>query len=50
MKNGIEGGTGMDLVERYLNAVAAQLPKEARDDIVAGARAVAAPAKSSGAK
>ena len=28
----------MDLVERYLNAVAAQLPKEARDDIVAELR------------
>ncbi|MDQ1154267.1 hypothetical protein [Brevundimonas sp. SORGH_AS_0993] len=28
----------MDLVERYLNAVAAQLPKETRDDIVAELR------------
>ena len=35
MNIGKEGETGMDLVERYLKAVAAQLPKDNRDDIVA---------------
>ncbi len=38
MNTGKEGETGMDLVERYLKAVAAQLPKESRDDIVAELR------------
>ena len=35
MNIGKEGETGMDLVERYLKAVAAQLPKDNREDIVA---------------
>jgi len=35
---GKEGETGMDLVERYLKAVAAQLRKDNRDDIVAELR------------
>lgn len=38
MITGIEGESGMDLVERYLKAVAAQLPKATRDDIVAELR------------
>ena len=38
MNTGKEGETGMDLVERYLKAVAAQLPKETREDIVAELR------------
>ena len=38
MNIGKEGETGMDLVERYLKAVAAQLPKETREDIVAELR------------
>ena len=38
MNTGKEGETGMDLVERYLKAVAAQLPKDNRDDIVAELR------------
>ncbi|WP_368034590.1 hypothetical protein [Brevundimonas vesicularis] len=38
MNIGKEGETGMDLVERYLKAVAAQLPKENREDIVAELR------------
>ena len=38
MNTGKEGETGMDLVERYLKAVAAQLPKGTRDDIVAELR------------
>ena len=35
MNTGKEGETGMDLVERYLKTLAAQLPKDSRDDIVA---------------
>ena len=38
MIKGTEGENGMDLVERYLKAVAAQLPKATRDDIVAELR------------
>ena len=38
MNTGKEGETGMDLVERYLKAVAAQLPKDNREDIVAELR------------
>lgn len=38
MNTGKEGETGMDLVERYLKAVAAQLPRETREDIVAELR------------
>ena len=38
VNTGKEGETGMDLVERYLKAVAAQLPKGNRDDIVAELR------------
>ena len=38
MNIGKEGETGMDLVERYLKAVAAQLRKDNRDDIVAELR------------
>ncbi|MFA4898094.1 MAG: hypothetical protein WC563_01085 [Brevundimonas sp.] len=38
MNIGKEGEAGMDLVERYLKAVAAQLPKDNRDDIVAELR------------
>jgi hypothetical protein len=38
VNTGKEGGIGMDLVERYLKAVAAQLPKETREDIVAELR------------
>ncbi|MFA4939380.1 hypothetical protein [Brevundimonas sp.] len=38
MNTGKEGETGMDLVERYLKALAAQLPKDSRDDIVAELR------------
>ena len=38
MNIGKEGEAGMDLVERYLKVVAAQLPKDNRDDIVAELR------------
>lgn len=38
MNIGKEGERGMDLVESYLKAVAAQLPKATRDDIVAELR------------
>ena len=38
MNIGKEGEAGMDLVERYLKAVAAQLPKDNREDIVAELR------------
>ncbi|WP_240612127.1 hypothetical protein [Brevundimonas vesicularis] len=38
MNIGKEGETGMDLVERYLKAVGAQLPKDNREDIVAELR------------
>lgn len=38
MNIGKKGETGMDLVERYLKAVAAQLPKDNREDIVAELR------------